>query len=208
MNLREALEQIHRDSPWSYYIPDKLFAFPNEDQMGGRDVEGYGNMSLYQDEGRILYALIRLLRPETVIEVGVASGASSAHLLNALHRNGTGVLHSYDLETEVGRDVPDGLRYRWALHTGEDALTAEMPDHADFVFEDGSHLYPWTRDMLLRLKSLRPRIIFSHDFYTHRTYPDFKVEESFMEVFPDGKGVQLTGTITGLGYVWLNGSGE
>ncbi|MGA8275189.1 MAG: class I SAM-dependent methyltransferase [Thermoplasmata archaeon] len=67
-----------------------------------------------------LYALVRLLRPTHVVEVGVSSGVSSAYLLQAMDRLGRGTLHSVDLpKTESPR--PDGKRSRypsWALPPG------------------------------------------------------------------------------------------
>jgi hypothetical protein len=45
----------------------------------------------------VLYALCRILKPERVVETGVASGISSAFILEALRRNGKGNLFSIDL---------------------------------------------------------------------------------------------------------------
>lgn len=85
-----------------------------------------------------LYALVRWLRPDHVIETGVSSGVSSAHFLLALRRNGRGRLHSIDLPTpqrghrfgardspvalppgrESGWAVPAELRSAWDLRIG------------------------------------------------------------------------------------------
>ncbi len=67
-----------------------------------------------------LYALVRLLRPTHVVEVGVSSGVSSAYLLEALARNGKGTLHSID---RPKLDRPSAKRLRphtssWALPPG------------------------------------------------------------------------------------------
>jgi hypothetical protein len=40
---------------------------------------------------------VRSLKPRVIVETGVASGLSSAHILRALAANGTGTLHSIDL---------------------------------------------------------------------------------------------------------------
>ena len=84
------------------------------------------------------YALVRLLRPEHVIETGVSSGVSSAHFLYALRKNGSGTLHSIDLPVpqrgprfgprdspvalppgrESGWAVPETLRAGWDLRIG------------------------------------------------------------------------------------------
>jgi len=67
-----------------------------------------------------LYALVRLLRPRHVVEVGVSSGVSSAYMLEALERVGRGTLHSVDLPKLETRTLSRGRsRYpSWALPPG------------------------------------------------------------------------------------------
>jgi predicted O-methyltransferase YrrM len=71
-----------------------------------------------------LYLLVRAARPRIVVETGVLYGASSAHILAALARNGEGELYSI----EIGRDprepphdhfVPQELRPHWKLIIGD-----------------------------------------------------------------------------------------
>lgn len=71
------------------------------------------------------YSLIKLLKPEVVVETGVGAGVSSWTILKAMDENGTGRLISIDLPTpntellpEVGYLVPQELRHRWDLRTG------------------------------------------------------------------------------------------
>jgi len=79
-----------------------------------------------------LYALVRALQPELVVEAGVSSGVSSAHFLLALRANGHGRLVSIDLPTrqrgprlapdESPVALPPGRPTGWAvppeLHDG------------------------------------------------------------------------------------------
>lgn len=85
------------------------------------------------------YALVRLMRPDIVVETGVAEGYSSFFILLAMARNRHGVLHSIDfpgadleLGPGMGRQayvlpagrspgwqVPEDLRSRWQLHLGD-----------------------------------------------------------------------------------------
>jgi len=74
---------------------------------------------------RLCYVACRALRPETVVETGVAYGVTTTFVLTALERNGRGRLHSVDLpplaadaDDLVGRLVPDELRPRWTLYRG------------------------------------------------------------------------------------------
>ena len=71
------------------------------------------------------YVLIKLLKPEVVVETGVGAGVSSWTILHAMNENGLGRLVSIDLPTpntellpEVGYLVPQDLRNRWELRIG------------------------------------------------------------------------------------------
>ena len=71
----------------------------------------------------LLYFLVRLRRPEFVVETGVAAGWSSAAVLAAMERNGIGHLWSSDFPyfrqagaaDEIGILVAPHLRGRWTL---------------------------------------------------------------------------------------------
>jgi len=65
-----------------------------------------------------LYALVRLLRPIHVVEVGVSSGVSSAYLLQALDRVGRGSLHSVDLPKPDRRPESRRRNPSWAIPAG------------------------------------------------------------------------------------------
>jgi hypothetical protein len=72
-----------------------------------------------------LYALVRLVRPDHIVEAGVSSGVSSAHFLLGLKRNRHGRLHSIDKPTfqrgstlapdESGVAIPPGRTSGWAV---------------------------------------------------------------------------------------------
>ncbi len=66
-----------------------------------------------------LHALVRLIRPVHVVEVGVSSGVSSAYLLNALEKNRRGTLHSVDLPSTARRRKGQGApRFSWSIPPG------------------------------------------------------------------------------------------
>jgi hypothetical protein len=121
-----------------------------------------------------LHAMVRLLRPEHVVEVGVSSGVSSAYLLQALEENGTGLLHSVDLPSRprpgvvsreswslppgrgTGWAVPERLWRRWDLRIGDKAdvlpfLADQLPRIDLFVY-DVPHDDRETRRELARLE--------------------------------------------------------
>ena len=126
-----------------------------------------------------LYVITRILRPHHVVESGVSSGLSSAHMLAALERNRAGVLHSIDLpqhqkgasrargelswsippNRESGWAVPRRLTRRWDLRNGktEDLLPGlleEIP-RVDLFCHDS----PWTAAHLaFELQAIRRKL--------------------------------------------------
>lgn len=106
----------------------------------------------------MLYVIIRMLKPEIVIETGVASGRSSAVILGALRDNNKGELYSIDLADFFGGEnpdtfitkegmteykgyvpkgkepgwlIPDELRSRWHLILGDSKI--KLPELLDNI---------------------------------------------------------------------------
>ncbi len=121
-----------------------------------------GHISL-KDAG-FLFEMVREIDPLEIIEIGVASGCSSAVLLRALDSlGGERRLHSFDIadccyfatERAVGDAVaelaPDYSR-NWRLHTGEGATHAAQRlagRSIPLVFIDADHRHPYpTLDLL------------------------------------------------------------
>src|SRR5271154_3180440 len=75
--------------------------------------DGQGGISL--PDGMVLYGLARALRPDYVIETGVAAGASTSFFGAALIENGRGKLFSIELPSAqvTGTACEDGSRYEW-----------------------------------------------------------------------------------------------
>lgn len=129
-----------------------------------------------------LWALVRLLSPDHVIEAGVSSGVSSAFFLSALRANGRGRLHSLDLPTpQLGRTfspdkdspvalppgrasgwaVPLELRQGWDLRIGTSQdllgpLVAELPSIGVFLHDDEHTFENATREFTTIAPKLRP----------------------------------------------------
>lgn len=127
-----------------------------------------------------LYALVRLLRPERIVELGVCSGVSSAHFLAGLRRNHRGRLYSIDLPTHQrgpalepgeprtalppglasGWSVPDALRdARWDLRIGPSErllprLVAQL-DSVDLFLHDDLHT---PAHLAFELETIRPKL--------------------------------------------------
>lgn len=115
----------------------------------------------------LLYFLTRLVRPETVVETGVAAGFSSRAFLRALAENGGGRLISSDFpyfrledpERFVGCLVEPDLRARWTLMIGSDRdnlpkIAAAEP-RIDLLHYDSDKSHAGRE---LALRTLRPRL--------------------------------------------------
>jgi predicted O-methyltransferase YrrM len=137
-----------------------------------------------------LYVVVRATRPAVIVETGVASGVSSAHMLRALAANGTGTLHSIDLPNvqqgsglpegrASGWIVPDSLRRHWQLSLGDsrkllpDLLGAL--DRVDLFFHDSDHSY---ENMFFEFEQAFPKLengglLMSDDSDLHPAWDDF-----------------------------------
>jgi len=110
-----------------------------------------------------LYFLVRLIKPEKIVETGVHRGVSSLFILQALHDNNKGKLYSIDLPMseykqdnsdmtkstlpieKIGTCVPKNLRSRWELIFGDSKeklpkLLQELSE-IDVFLHDSKHTY-------------------------------------------------------------------
>jgi hypothetical protein len=112
--------------------------------------------SCAQDAGvgmaRTTWAVVRHLRPDRVVETGVARGVTTSVLLEAMERNGHGALWSIDLPDlrlawrgRVSVAVPAELRTRWTYVRGASRrfLPAVLADLGgiQLFLHDGLHTY-------------------------------------------------------------------
>lgn len=102
--------------------------------------------------GSIAYLAARALKPQVVVETGVAYGVTSTCVLKALDVNDAGGLWSVDLPplgrdaaAHVGALVPPALRSRWSLNRGVSRrqlprVLAEV-GRVDIFIHDSLHTY-------------------------------------------------------------------
>lgn len=100
----------------------------------------------------LVHALVRLRRPQRVVETGVARGVTSTAILDGLRANGDGHLWSLDLpglgkgyREQVGASVSDHLRARWTLRFGPSAVALPRllreATPVDLFVHDSAHTY-------------------------------------------------------------------
>lgn len=110
----------------------------------------------------LIYTIVRVTQPTTVLETGVANGASTFFLLHALERNGQGTLHSVDVSTDVGGLLAESEKRDWKFHllkrSRQRERFVEILDRLppiDFFIHDSDHRYLWQR---LELDLVRARM--------------------------------------------------
>jgi predicted O-methyltransferase YrrM len=126
---------------------------------------------LYAKRVLMQYATIRAVKPDRVLETGIANGVSSAYILLAMDRNQKGALYSIDVNDgshlpsgkQVGWVVPAWLRERWTVRLG-----------------DARELLPC---VLGELKSLD---IFIHDSLHTYEHMKFEYEQAYPFIREDG----------------------
>jgi predicted O-methyltransferase YrrM len=140
--------------------------------------------------GPIVYVCIRALKPAIMVETGVASGSSTAYILQGMELNKRGVLYSVDLPNadqgalvpenrETGWLVPPGLKYRWRLALGRSRETLPMLLHdlgdIDAFLHDSEHTYDV---MMFEYKTVWPYLktgglLLSDDIHWNGAFSDF-----------------------------------
>ena len=112
------------------------------------------------DHPRILYALIRSLKPEICVEVGTYRGYAACYMGQALKENAKGRLYCIDDFSEGARNGYDADHWRGninALQLGGYVTLLEgkssevqWPKKVDFAYVDGWHSYTACMDDVIR----------------------------------------------------------
>jgi predicted O-methyltransferase YrrM len=100
------------------------------------------------DEVEILYSIIRLTKPQLLVETGVGAGISTAYILKALQLNKTGKLYSidfYEAQEKCGWAIPPYLKKRWEIIRGISGEVLhpllETLESIDVFLHDSDHSY-------------------------------------------------------------------
>lgn len=154
----------YTEMPWKISardLEDRGDALMGDGFCGKRPAWAQGTISDY--DSRFLAGLVAFADPRNVVEIGVASGWSSAVLLQTLGelrgggRRVTGIdlspTYYLDAAIATGQAVHDVVPHRIAdyrLLTGRLAFACmEEVGPVDLAFIDGHHMHPWaTLDMI------------------------------------------------------------
>jgi predicted O-methyltransferase YrrM len=145
-------------------------------------------------DAEFLFEIVAAEQPRTVVELGVASGASSAAILCALDQLpdiGSRVLYSCDVRAtcyfderyatgQACREMYPEARTRWRAEFDTDArrLAHTLPrGSVDLTFIDANHAHPWPLLDLLHVTAVaKPRSwVVLHDVDLPIHYPEYQV---------------------------------
>ncbi|MFD9949302.1 O-methyltransferase [Nonomuraea sp. NPDC059023] len=151
---------------------DRMFAAAAGDDTIAARVDSFGNtpqehadaaeeiyMPISPEAGRLLYSLVRAIRPATVVEFGMSFGISTLHLAAAVRDNGTGrvittELSAHKIAAARRTFAETGLAEVITVLEGDALRTlADLPDKPGFVLLDG-----WKDLYLPVLRMLEPRL--------------------------------------------------
>ena len=153
--------------------------------------------SLSEDDARFLFQRALEADVDEAVEIGTASGFSTAILAHAFHFRATAGrgaaewrVRSYDilerLYYDENRLVGDATRELLSAEllahvdfnapaTAADVVDRHAPDSIGFLFVDANHRHPWPAlDLLAVLPALRPGgLVLMHDINLPRIHPEF-----------------------------------
>jgi predicted O-methyltransferase YrrM len=115
-------------------------------------------MPVTPEAGRLLYALVRATRPQTVVEFGMSLGLSGIHLASAVHDNGSGrvvttEMSAVKIATAKKNFADAGISQVITVLEGDALETLKtLEGKVDFVLLDG-----WKEFYLPVLQLLEPR---------------------------------------------------
>ena len=118
--------------------------------------------SIFADEGKRLYDLVRKEKPLLIVEIGCYYGCSTSWLAKAIRDNKKGKIISIDNNLQGGdwSLVPEELK-KFVEFVKADCFQYKVPKNIDLLFEDGMHSYGFTRKVIERFPA---KIVVCHDY--------------------------------------------
>lgn len=122
---------------------DSLMPYAEQDNIGGFHPDPAQRQwdmgAIFDVEGRTLYAVIRALQPDTVVEIGSGTGCSATHICSALRANGHG--HMTTVDRGNTPNIPEDYHPFVTILPGDGInYLALQPDNSiDFILEDADH---------------------------------------------------------------------
>lgn len=162
-------------------------------------------------ESRMLYAICRALRPQIILETGVASGLSSSMFLLAIKKNKMGRLMSIDLppnidlnnkikqftllpeDKKTGWLVPEDLKKNWQLKLGD--AKKILPEilketkNIDLFLHDSDHSYEHMKWEFEIIWPQLTKLLISDDISKNSAFSEFSLKTTSSFKISDRLGI-------------------
>lgn len=162
-------------------IPDtEIEIYNNESKYGGYP-EWQGG-SVWSDEGKSIFTLIRHLKPKRILEIGNLRGASANHILQAVELNGFGEVTLVDIVELIDYSKIHNRNFKRILGNSLDFLNQEID--FDFIILDGDHRYEFVKrelDLVYRNNQAHSYYIWAHDYREDQNTAEFGVKKAWDE---------------------------
>jgi predicted O-methyltransferase YrrM len=123
------------------------------------------------DDCVTMYVLVRVWKPQVMVETGVFYGALSAMIIHAMQRNGGGKLYSIDLPVEAD-ELPDSMR--------GGLVSGSLRDHWELILGDSKIELP---RLLARLGKIDA---FNHDSLHTTDHMSWEYQTAWPVIKPGG----------------------
>ena len=178
-----------------------LRVYAAEDTIGGAGND-WSSSAISANEGKLIYAVIRYLYPEYVVEIGALNGCSASNILAALKMNDFGHLVSIDLNPLGCPGIVPGLSDKWTFIQGNAENCDWNVPRVDLLLEDSDHTEQTTKICVQRGMDLKAGFVFSHD--AMNTESGAQVRKGLDAVLPRYTILNLEDSQRGLAY-WYKG---
>jgi predicted O-methyltransferase YrrM len=136
--IRAALYDVRDELPELRFLPERRYDRSTFPTIGQYDWFA----------GQALYALVRAIKPRTIIEFSTSSGYSTTFIALALQRNGRGRVHTVDIDANAQRAAASWLAQNdlmgcVEMHVGDcrEIVPRLLRDDVDVVFIDTLHSF-------------------------------------------------------------------
>lgn len=169
MKLAEALTGIAKQLDTD---PGELIAYADEINLGGyhpdEKLRKWNTGSIFEVEGKILYAITRVLQPTLAVNLGTYMGCSVSYIAEALKKNGRGKVIAVDIDKNAGDQVQGHLVDYIEFVTADAVayMQNEIPSRRlKLVFEDLLHSVENTQGVWGAAfdKLVKGGVVVSHD---------------------------------------------
>lgn len=112
-------------------------------------------LAMADEEGELLYSIVRAIKPKVCFEIGTHKGFSTHHIIQALKDNGEGHLYTTDpYDYGAKHSLPLEQRH-WVDFLDKMGKDVKLTEKINFAFVDGFHTVD---DVVPEIENLLPQL--------------------------------------------------